>query len=84
MNTIDIDMPGFTAEASLYRSDAYYQVNAMLDGLRQGEKGIIHPAMRPGFGGGCFKSMKGPVCCAWGLGVISCCYSQGYCDSFSI
>ena len=38
-------MPGFSAEASLYRSSAHYQVGAMLAGLRQGRKGIIHPAL---------------------------------------
>lgn len=33
-----INMPGFTADASFYRSSAYYQVGAMLTGFRQGEK----------------------------------------------
>lgn len=36
MNTMN--MPGFSAEASLYRSSAHYQVGAMLVGLKQGEK----------------------------------------------
>ena len=38
-------MPGFSAEASLYRSDAPYYAHPTSE-LRRGRKGIVHPAMR--------------------------------------
>lgn len=50
-----INMPGFTADASFYRSSAYYQVGAMLTGFRQGGKVLAHPAARLIF----YRSMKG-------------------------
>ena len=37
-------MPGFSAEASFYRSSAHYQAGAMLAALTQGEV-LIHPAV---------------------------------------
>ena len=38
MNSMNMNMPGFTAEASVYRRGAYYQIGAMLAGLeRAGE-----------------------------------------------
>lgn len=82
MNTTKI--PGFSAEASFYRSNAHYQADAMLPGLRQGEKGIIHPALRRAINCDCFDSMKGRTCCCWGFGVASCCISGGSCETFSI
>ena len=36
-------MPGFSAEASLYRSSKHYQAGAMLTGLGQGE---VVPSLR--------------------------------------
>ena len=41
MNTTRI--PGFSAEASLYRSD---KVFPMVADIRKEDKGIVHPAMR--------------------------------------
>ena len=76
-------MPGFSAEASFYRSSAHYQAGTMLAGLKQGEKGMIHPALRA-VGCDCFNSMKGRTCCCWGFGVASCCISGGSCETFSI
>ena len=78
-----MNMPGFRAEASFYRSSAHYQVDAMLADLRQEGKGTIHPAL-PAIGAACFNTMKGRLCCAWGFGVASCCNSEGSCDSFRI
>ena len=78
-----MNMPGFRAEASFYRSRAHYQVDAMLADLRQEEIGTIHPAL-PAIGAACFNTMKGRLCCAWGFGVASCCNSEGSCDSFRI
>jgi hypothetical protein len=49
-------MPGFTAAASFYRSNAHYQGGAMLAGLRQGGEVIVHAARRIAY-----CSMKG--CC---------------------
>ena len=43
MNTISV--PGFSAEASIYRSDAPYYAHPTSE-LRRGRKGIVHPAMR--------------------------------------
>lgn len=76
-------MPGFSAEASFYESSVHYQAGAILAGLEQGGKGMIHPAMRA-IGCGCFNSMKGRTCCCWGLGVASCCIAGGSCETFSI
>jgi len=41
-----MNMPEFTAEASLYKSRAHYDVSAMLAGLRQGEEILLQPAAR--------------------------------------
>jgi hypothetical protein len=38
-------MPGWSAEASVYRSRAHYQVDATLDGLRKETEVLVHPAM---------------------------------------
>jgi hypothetical protein len=81
MNTTS--MPGFSAEASFYRNNGHYYVGEMLAGLRPRGKGIIHPAL-PAFGSRCFNTMRGKLCCAWGLGVGSCCNSAGSCESFRI
>jgi hypothetical protein len=38
-------IPGFSAEASLYRNRAHYRVGPMSAGLGKGGKAIIHPAL---------------------------------------
>ena len=81
MNTMN--MPGFAAEASLYRSDPHYRMNTMLASLRQGGTGIVQPALAA-FGARCFNSMKGRLCCAWAYGAASCCDSEGSCETFRI
>jgi hypothetical protein len=51
-----MNMPGFTAEASLYKGNTHYEAVAILAGLwRPGQ--LIQPAARPIF----YCSMKG--CC---------------------
>jgi hypothetical protein len=61
-------MPGFSADASCYRSIAYHQVGGMLSGLRQ-ERNIV-PAMRCKAGGGWY-------CC--GSDALHCCTNlQGF------
>ena len=50
-----MNIPGFSADASFYRGSAYYQVGAMLIGLRQVGEVLVHPAARPIF----YRSMKG-------------------------
>jgi hypothetical protein len=39
-----MSMPGFTAEASIYRTCARYYGDPMSE-LRRGEEGMIHPAL---------------------------------------
>lgn len=78
-----MNMPGFRAEASFYRSSARYHVNALLASFTQERKGAIYPAL-PAIGAACYNTMKGRLCCAWGFGVASCCNAEGSCDSFRI
>jgi hypothetical protein len=42
-----MNMPKFTAESSLYKSNARYEVRAVLAGPRQGNLGLLQPAARP-------------------------------------
>jgi hypothetical protein len=65
MNTMN--MPGFTADASFYRSSAHYQVRAMLPGLRQGGEVLIHPALplRCNIFGDCCFTFFGVTCCCF-------------------
>ena len=75
-------MPGFSADASFYRSRAPYQGGAMLAGLRQGGKGIVHPAVqaRPYISCRSFKSMKGPYVICEGPGfTIECISGDCFC-----
>ncbi len=44
MNTAN--MPGFTAEASFYKSNVQYPIGAMLAGLRRGGEVLVQPAAR--------------------------------------
>lgn len=55
MNTIT--MPGFSAEASLYRPRGHHQASALPASPRQGSQVLVHPALRPRpiF----YRSMKG-------------------------
>ena len=64
-------IPGFSAESTLNKSNAPYQVSAMLSGLRQGGEGIIHPAL-PYFGCRWFTTMKGQIFCCWAPGYVEC------------
>jgi hypothetical protein len=71
-------MPAYTAEASVYRSNAHYKIHAMSTGFRQG--GEIQLALRKIFGCG----YKG---CCWDLrdvgGPRVCCNRSGEsCESF--
>jgi hypothetical protein len=70
-------MPGFSAEASLYRSDAHYQIGAMFARVSTGGTEVIQPALLPY----CrpFKTMKGLLFCCSALGVSVCCDPTG-CD----
>jgi len=78
-------LPGFSATASIYRGGSYYQATSRLSGFRHGEKGTVHPAMRP-TGCRCYKTMKGPLCCCSldiGIfGVTACVNSEGELDIF--
>jgi hypothetical protein len=58
-------MPGFSAEASFYRSSAHYQVGPMLASLRQEGEVLVHPAVRWVCG------MK-TCCLIFGPGVFRC------------
>jgi hypothetical protein len=64
-----INMPGFTAEASLYRNSAHYQVGTMLAGLRQG--GEVVPAL--------IWDCEGGICC-FCTPNLCCCCSQISCN----
>ena len=66
-----MNMPGFKAEASFYRSSARYEVDTLLATIGQEGKGTIIPAL-PAIGAACYNTMKGRLCCAWGFGVASC------------
>ena len=68
MNTMNI--PGFTAEASFYRSSVLYQESGLQTALNQEEEGI-QPAL-PAFGCREFHSMKGTMFCCWAFGSIHC------------
>jgi hypothetical protein len=74
-----INMPAFTAEASLYKSSAHYQVGQMPAGLQQGGEALMHRAVTPqAF---IVNSMKG-FCADFGSfgGRRICCnYSSGKC-----
>lgn len=69
MNTMDV--PGFTADASFYRSSAHYQVNAMFAGPRQG--GQVVPSVSR-FSSGCSSGVGVRVCttCVGELGCYIC------------
>jgi hypothetical protein len=47
-------MPGFSADASLCRSRANYQVASISVSLRQAVKGMIQPALPPEVSIGCY------------------------------
>jgi hypothetical protein len=66
MNTMN--MPGFTADASFYRSSAYYQVSAMFAGPRQG--GQVVPSVSR-FSSSCVQAM-GVRTCATCVGELGC------------
>ena len=55
MNTMR--MPGFSAEASFYRSTAQYQGGAMLPSFGQGGERLVHPALK------CRRLIEGEACC---------------------
>jgi hypothetical protein len=61
-----MNMPGFTAEASVYRSHSLYHASAMLDGSRQAGEALVQPALRH------YCSMKG-CCIEFGSGNRFCC-----------
>ena len=63
MNTINI--PGFTADASFYRSSARYQVGAMLPSLRQGGEVLPQRIRCNIFGDCCFTTPFGITCCCF-------------------
>ena len=61
-------MPGFSAEASLYRSGARFQAGAMFTGVRQA--GGVVPSLLPRC------SCSGEFCCCdWGS--FYCCWGPG-------
>ena len=69
MNTMN--MPGFTADASFYRSSAHYQVSAMFAAPRQG--GQVVPSVSR-FSSGCNEGAGVRVCttCVGELGCYIC------------
>lgn len=79
MNTVN--MPGFSAEASLYRSSAPYQIGAMLAGLKQ--QGEVIPSMKDvWFEAYC--DMRGTYCATHvlvpGVGtLLTICWTGGRC-----
>ena len=79
-----INMPAFTAEASLYKSSAHYQVGQMSAGLRQGGEVRMHRAVTPqAF---IVNSMKGFCVDFESVGGrrICCNYSSGKCGLHEI
>jgi hypothetical protein len=75
-------MPGFSAEASFYRSNAHYQTATMMAGSRQGGKGIIQPALPMDCD--CYNTMKGRLCCCSRGHAAACCDLNLVCDIFKI
>lgn len=79
-----MNIPGFSANASIYRNRAVYQGRSSFAGPGQGDPGKIQPALRP-IGCRCFNTMKGFMCCCTGgygdFRVTSCCNADG-CDTF--
>lgn len=70
-------MPGFTAEASFYKSSAHYQVGAMLIGLRQGGEVLVQPAFR-------FSCGLKECCLAFSDSAVCCHRSGHYCYEFDL
>ena len=71
-------LPGFTAEASFYRSSAHYQVGAMLAGLRQ--EGEIVPSMQQcGWNpiwNPLYTGEMDVYCCRDESGLVGCCVGR--------
>ena len=80
-----MSMPGFSANASIYRSQAYYQAASTFHAFGREGVGEVLPALRP-TGCRCYKTMKGPLCCCSldiGIfGVTACVNSEGELDIF--
>jgi hypothetical protein len=74
-----MNLPGFTAEASLYRSSAHYQVGAMLAGFRQ-EGGIVPSMQECGWNpvwNPLYLNPGGDVyCCRDESGRLGCCVTR--------
>lgn len=78
-------MPGFSAMASIYASEAIYRAGAGFTGAGPRSQATVEPAARRATGCFCGTAMKGPYCCCsfdfGSSGVTSCCNAQG-CDTF--
>jgi hypothetical protein len=73
-----MNLPGFNAEVSLYRSSAYYQIGAMSAGFKQGGEEVVPSARISGWYNRCWcgNDSGGFYCCCEIFGIISCCYSD--------
>jgi hypothetical protein len=70
-----VNMPGFTAGAALYRTNAHYQRRATLADIRRGSELLVHAAARRV----AYCSMKGCCIDLRGLGFPRVCCNGDEC-----